>query len=154
LLTVNVGRTESPERFEMVAEPVGQFAPIEPASGQIEYKALLGVDGGIDLGTVEYQECLHGGMPDTLVAIDERMALNQRQTQRRGLLSESGIQVTTTERGLGLGDCGLQRTEVPDAGRAPGRPEEAPIDRKSTRLNSSHDQISYAVFCLKKKKKT
>src|SRR2546421_9695790 len=28
------------------------------------------------------------------------------------------------------------------------------IDRKSTRLNSSHDQISYAVFCLKKKKKT
>src|SRR6185312_17015810 len=30
----------------------------------------------------------------------------------------------------------------------------APLsDRKSTRLNSSHDQISYAVFCLKKKKK-
>src|SRR2546428_7502262 len=27
-------------------------------------------------------------------------------------------------------------------------------DRKSTRLNSSHDQISYAVFCLKKKKHT
>src|SRR2546427_8221331 len=26
-------------------------------------------------------------------------------------------------------------------------------DRKSTRLNSSHSQISYAVFCLKKKKK-
>src|SRR2546430_9215487 len=28
-----------------------------------------------------------------------------------------------------------------------------PADRKSTRLNSSHSQISYAVFCLKKKKK-
>src|SRR5256886_3021377 len=27
-------------------------------------------------------------------------------------------------------------------------------DRKSTRLNSSHSQISYAVFCLKKKKQT
>src|SRR2546430_13228305 len=27
-------------------------------------------------------------------------------------------------------------------------------DRKSTRLNSSHSQISYAVFCLKKKKRT
>src|SRR2546421_4561266 len=27
------------------------------------------------------------------------------------------------------------------------------VDRKSTRLNSSHDQISYAVFCLKKKNK-
>src|SRR2546426_6425973 len=32
-----------------------------------------------------------------------------------------------------------------------GRPE---TDRKSTRLNSSHLVISYAVFCLKKKKKT
>src|SRR3712207_6892751 len=30
----------------------------------------------------------------------------------------------------------------------------AEIDRKSTRLNSSHANISYAVFCLKKKKKT
>src|SRR5688572_31778237 len=29
-----------------------------------------------------------------------------------------------------------------------------PLDRKSTRLNSSHSQISYAVFCLKKKKKS
>src|SRR2546430_13181570 len=39
---------------------------------------------------------------------------------------------------------------------APGLSEDAPPwspgDRKSTRLNSSHSQISYAVFCLKKKK--
>src|SRR2546430_7098315 len=33
------------------------------------------------------------------------------------------------------------------------RPEGDDGDRKSTRLNSSHSQISYAVFCLKKKKK-
>src|SRR5206468_12736918 len=32
------------------------------------------------------------------------------------------------------------------------RPSPNRQDRKSTRLNSSHDQISYAVFCLKKKK--
>src|SRR2546430_6836822 len=31
--------------------------------------------------------------------------------------------------------------------------EDARRDRKSTRLNSSHSQISYAVFCLKKKKR-
>src|SRR2546428_7573227 len=35
--------------------------------------------------------------------------------------------------------------------RGPGRLRGASADRKSTRLNSSHDQISYAVFCLKKK---
>src|SRR2546430_12984706 len=43
-----------------------------------------------------------------------------------------------------------------DGGRAAGhdhlRADER--DRKSTRLNSSHSQISYAVFCLKKKKNT
>src|SRR2546422_3709127 len=43
------------------------------------------------------------------------------------------------------------------AGGRPGilRPDGAgvPRDRKSTRLNSSHGYISYAVFCLKKKKK-
>src|SRR2546428_5705260 len=32
--------------------------------------------------------------------------------------------------------------------------KEGGLDRKSTRLNSSHDQISYAVFCLKKKKRS
>src|SRR3712207_7521330 len=41
------------------------------------------------------------------------------------------------------------------AGRlAATRVSDAPPDRKSTRLNSSHANISYAVFCLKKKKKT
>src|SRR2546427_7782393 len=34
----------------------------------------------------------------------------------------------------------------------PGSRAAADVDRKSTRLNSSHSQISYAVFCLKKKK--
>src|SRR2546427_8617391 len=49
-------------------------------------------------------------------------------------------------------DSGGQRLHggVRDVGRVVvGRDR----DRKSTRLNSSHSQISYAVFCLKKKKK-
>src|SRR6267378_7628720 len=50
----------------------------------------------------------------------------------------------------------LQRpTAVPGQGpvrRGDRRPRRG--DRKSTRLNSSHVEISYAVFCLKKKKKT
>src|SRR5690625_6055461 len=49
------------------------------------------------------------------------------------------------------------RSESPRRGRQrlPGRSALAPpaeSDRKSTRLNSSHVAISYAVFCLKKKK--
>src|SRR5438105_12088805 len=38
-------------------------------------------------------------------------------------------------------------------GRLAGEAEHEEPDRKSTRLNSSHEWISYAVFCLKKKKK-
>src|SRR2546422_3453506 len=38
--------------------------------------------------------------------------------------------------------------------RVPAARADIEIDRKSTRLNSSHGYISYAVFCLKKKKTT
>src|SRR5690348_18089506 len=38
-------------------------------------------------------------------------------------------------------------------GQAPATAHRSGEDRKSTRLNSSHPSISYAVFCLKKKKK-
>src|SRR5690606_39390715 len=44
---------------------------------------------------------------------------------------------------------GITATEAVEASRAYGKK-----DRKSTRLNSSHVKISYAVFCLKKKTKT
>src|SRR2546427_3965317 len=44
-----------------------------------------------------------------------------------------------------------QRPDLAVVGEA-GTGNEAVADRKSTRLNSSHSQISYAVFCLKKKK--
>src|SRR5205085_3099094 len=55
-----------------------------------------------------------------------------------------------------------QRSALPEGGNLcraagadalAGSPHAVIADRKSTRLNSSHSQISYAVFCLKKKKK-
>src|SRR2546429_1979017 len=50
----------------------------------------------------------------------------------------------------GAAFAGLQRLDQPQrlGNRAP---EQIGVDRKSTRLNSSHGYISYAVFCLKKK---
>src|SRR3712207_5899791 len=64
------------------------------------------------------------------------------------------------ERGVGQGiaDSGLPREDVFVSTKLRGRDQgydsakEALRDRKSTRLNSSHANISYAVFCLKKKK--
>src|SRR3712207_7501563 len=45
------------------------------------------------------------------------------------------------------------RAKSPVRGKRPAAAAQAAKDRKSTRLNSSHANISYAVFCLKKKKK-
>src|SRR2546422_6437584 len=71
---------------------------------------------------------------------------------------------TTLFRSAGHGHHGRARGACGGGGRA-GRPRGAALpllsvvhahrareDRKSTRLNSSHGYISYAVFCLKKKK--
>src|SRR3712207_8199108 len=58
---------------------------------------------------------------------------------------------------LGVSSCLLERT-APTPTLVVQQPVmrncEDPGDRKSTRLNSSHANISYAVFCLKKKKNT
>src|SRR3712207_8590139 len=48
-------------------------------------------------------------------------------------------------------EASLSQHAVP-IGLAHGMKLLRPVDRKSTRLNSSHANISYAVFCLKKKK--
>src|SRR5689334_24446182 len=60
---------------------------------------------------------------------------------------QSGARPRTDHRAECLSACAVQRLDAL-------RDDEAtPIrDRKSTRLNSSHSSISYAVFCLKKKK--
>src|SRR5256885_11946339 len=70
---------------------------------------------------------------------------------------------TTLFRSL-VGDDHVQRGRLGDLQRfvsglrlvdaVPGFEEISQEDRKSTRLNSSHLVISYAVFCLKKKKRT
>src|SRR3712207_8668312 len=50
-------------------------------------------------------------------------------------------------------DRGVRTTPPGGLATAPGPRFVVPGDRKSTRLNSSHANISYAVFCLKKKKR-
>src|SRR2546427_7360606 len=53
--------------------------------------------------------------------------------------------------GQRLGGTGRREQQRGRQGRAGKTHEGRRSDRKSTRLNSSHSQISYAVFCLKKK---
>src|SRR5437870_13241444 len=71
-----------------------------------------------------------------------------RGHSRRGLLA-----MALPARDVRAGDVARQRTSAGLEPTRNGHARPARIDRKSTRLNSSHVAISYAVFCLKKKKK-
>src|SRR5256885_9347304 len=66
---------------------------------------------------------------------------SSRAPPRTAPSSQAGAPAAATHRG------------PPRAGERPVTGRLRPVDRKSTRLNSSHLVISYAVFCLKKKKK-
>src|SRR5688572_31841517 len=60
---------------------------------------------------------------------------------------------TTLFRSKPIADEIAEKADAMLIGYAGGGVRNIFVDRKSTRLNSSHSQISYAVFCLKKKKK-
>src|SRR2546422_4645528 len=69
--------------------------------------------------------------------------MRQRKAERLGRLQDRGVRRDLPAQALGMDE------------RDPGHYATPPAtaDRKSTRLNSSHGYISYAVFCLKKKKR-
>src|SRR5690625_6291870 len=67
-------------------------------------------------------------------------------------LSPSSIRITTPSNGIRSMLFALLVTKETSGMSQPCLMRSGPLDRKSTRLNSSHVAISYAVFCLKKKK--
>jgi len=108
----------------VLTKPVDQMAAPDPASREIEDQAFLVIDRGVDLAAVEDEERLHGGVSNTLVAIDKRVALDQRETRRRRFLNQRGIQIDAPEGRLGLGDRRLKCAKIADAGGAAGGFEE------------------------------
>src|SRR5690606_42128594 len=79
------------------------------------------------------------------------LALHSFPTRRSSDLGEGGAVhrfLHPETLGDSLGEGGFAGPQIPHEG------QQNHLDRKSTRLNSSHVKISYAVFCLKKKKTT
>src|SRR5256885_10956961 len=72
--------------------------------------------------------------------------LREQQAYNRGLIESSVDAMLTVDPGLTITDVNEQMAKLTGYSREQ--------DRKSTRLNSSHLVISYAVFCLKKKKQS
>src|SRR2546426_2665521 len=90
-----------------------------------------------DTATTEiYTLSLHDALP-----ISARRRARARQGDRRAARRSGAAR----PHGTGRARAGRAGVRAPAEGREDG-------DRKSTRLNSSHLVISYAVFCLKKKK--
>src|SRR5690606_41346371 len=88
-----------------------------------------------DAGTNETRKC------------GEKPAKPQYAPKRKIFLTGQLIGIATINRNLFLTLCSILSSTL-----APCFSKKAsPLDRKSTRLNSSHVKISYAVFCLKKK---
>src|SRR2546429_5108888 len=83
---------------------------------------------------------LHDALPISILAVSTDV--HPRQHNLRMMPGEGG------RLGHQLGNGARPVRPARERGRAEGA-----VDRKSTRLNSSHGYISYAVFCLKKKTK-
>src|SRR6266852_4306486 len=86
-----------------------------------------------------------------------RPALPLRQETRYAVILTDRVQDTqgraVVPPGPGINHPAQNGELSPVLGHLPPGVAVENIDRKSTRLNSSHGSISYAVFCLKKKKK-
>src|SRR5205085_12418746 len=92
--------------------------------------------------TTTYTLSLHDALP---IFMPARPAATARPRRARRSYHRGAAAITGSRR------C-RRRHSVPSGAAPPDTGRQA-RDRKSTRLNSSHSQISYAVFCLKKKKK-
>src|SRR5687768_17903602 len=91
-----------------------------------------------------YALSLHDALPiSMLIRRDDprhALGLDLRRVITPGLRRQASVKSRSRGAGQGLASCDAR----------PGVHRQA--DRKSTRLNSSHGYISYAVFCLKKRK--
>src|SRR5258705_9125620 len=102
-----------------------------------------------DTATTEiYTLSLHDALPISVRIIWSSNNLSVAKVDNNGTVTGMGSGVAIVEARVGTRK-GQAAVQVTGGGGAPP-PVTPPPDRKSTRLNSSHLGISYAVFCLKK----
>src|SRR2546430_4368988 len=103
------------------------------------------------LNSVSLRDQAYTLLKDAIASTDIYSEREPLRLDERELMQALGVSRTPVREALSiLEQEGFVRT-VPRRGIFIVRKSKREIDRKSTRLNSSHSQISYAVFCLKKK---
>src|SRR5206468_12821524 len=138
------------KRVGPLSFPAQAFCGLEPSGCDPDDGAMAGGSGAEELAPrsrraleafVAHLRDERGLSPNTVVAYERDVAQFFRFAARAGVDDPDRVDPLLLRRFLAL----LRTRGL--AAASLGRK----ADRKSTRLNSSHDQISYAVFCLKKK---
>jgi hypothetical protein len=108
-LEVLVQAVPAAQRIALLRIPEVPAPPIAPDH--------LIIDGGIDLGTVQHEECLHGGMADALVAVNERMALDRAMHSAAAFSTSVGYKSTPPKLALrcAIADSSAPRSRIPEA---------------------------------------
>src|SRR5437879_3931224 len=120
-----VGNDEIKKRIQGLNFILDQFGPVP----------VIGV-GGVGFGPQQWQNAIQG--VDAFTLLDNVSKIVGKHTVKTGLMWRRDRNWNLASWGYNLSFGGGLTND--------------PVDRKSTRLNSSHRCISYAVFCLKKKK--
>src|SRR3989475_5645884 len=117
----------------------------EPIGMTASSVASVSLDPPLVLVSVEKVHDMHAALESGTHFVLNILSADQEALSRRFAGAESdrfrGVSYRENERGIAIIEGVVAHIECEKR------------DRKSTRLNSSHSQISYAVFCLKKKKK-
>src|SRR5205807_5756130 len=130
--------------------PAG-YELLDGALPQPEGGRRLAVQPGDELGVVELEGPLVAVSPRRAPQHDQARGPQSRPLRRRpGAGGEEPVIAAGDEEPAAVQGAGNVLGAVAEGGHNDGRVADG--DRKSTRLNSSHLVISYAVFCLKKKK--
>jgi hypothetical protein len=89
-----------------------QAVPIENAGRDFKYRVFGRSYRRLEPTAIEPKKRDHGCVPDPLVAVDERMILDEGETERGGLARHIAIEVLAAERLPWLGDSCLQGAEI------------------------------------------
>src|SRR2546422_7080577 len=92
-------------------------------------------------------------MVAAVATLEPEVAANMAHAAMFECISPPGSQGTHSTSALYMRSAMPERSRISPSSTKNGIATSRKLDRKSTRLNSSHGYISYAVFCLKKKKK-
>ena len=98
--------------LDVLIQPLRELVPVHLPRRQCHHHLFLFVESGVDFSAVEKKKGSHRGMPSPLVAVDEWMTLNDRETEDSRLVSERLIQVLRIKGRFGEGGGRLQRSEL------------------------------------------